>query len=64
MELPDGPQQEERDRRMMEEEPYEGYPNPFGDPTIQQWLYDYDCIEVASRAWKEDVAAQHPGALL
>ncbi|KAI4118659.1 MAG: hypothetical protein LQ338_007366 [Usnochroma carphineum] len=30
--IPDGPQQQERDRQSMQKKPFEGYPNPWADP--------------------------------
>lgn len=41
----DGPIQEERDRQLLEEEPFEGYPNRLADPVFQNFLYGYDATE-------------------
>lgn len=38
----DGPSQRDRDARMRENVPNEGFPNPFADPVLQNWLYSYD----------------------
>ncbi|KAI1140006.1 hypothetical protein F5Y05DRAFT_376846 [Hypoxylon sp. FL0543] len=42
LEMTDGPAQRERDRRMHQEVPNEGFPNPYADPVLQSWLYAYD----------------------
>ncbi|VUC32262.1 unnamed protein product [Clonostachys rosea] len=40
--LTDGPEQQARDNRMQNEVPAKDFPNPFADPFLQSWLYDYD----------------------
>lgn len=40
--LLDGPEQEERDRRLLEDEPGEGFPNLLADPVFQRWLWGFD----------------------
>ncbi|KAH8759367.1 hypothetical protein F5883DRAFT_143611 [Diaporthe sp. PMI_573] len=40
--LPDGAAQELRDQRLREGQLVEGFPNPFADPVLTHWLYDYD----------------------
>jgi len=42
LEMEDGPSQEERDSHMRGNVANEGFPNPYADPTVQQWLYTYD----------------------
>ncbi|KAI6080587.1 hypothetical protein F4821DRAFT_265750 [Hypoxylon rubiginosum] len=42
LEMIDGPSQRDRDARMRENVPNEGFPNPFADPVLQNWLYSYD----------------------
>ncbi|KAI1759505.1 hypothetical protein GGR53DRAFT_513396 [Hypoxylon sp. FL1150] len=50
LEMIDGPDQRERDMRMRQNVPNEGFPNPFADPALQNWLYHYDMkADVASR---------------
>ncbi|KAI4244547.1 MAG: hypothetical protein LQ352_006787 [Teloschistes flavicans] len=49
--LADGPVQQARDRQMLYEKPCEGHPNPFADPALQSYLYDYDAFEEADKAW-------------
>ena len=51
--LVDGPAQRERDRVFREEEPGEGFPNPWADPAFQDWMWAYDAGAVAQRAWEE-----------
>ena len=53
LQLFDGPQQRERDRQLKVHLPFDGYPNSFGDPAVQKWLYNYRYSEVADRAWEE-----------
>ncbi|KAF2676552.1 FAD/NAD(P)-binding domain-containing protein, partial [Lentithecium fluviatile CBS 122367] len=50
--LGDGPYQQERDRQLKEHQPFDGYPNPFSDPNLQKWLYDYDIAKAVSEAWE------------
>ena len=50
--LVDGPAQRERDRVFREEEPGEGFPNPWADPGFQEWMWAYDAEAVAQRAWE------------
>lgn len=52
----DGPRQRERDRQLMEfdSNPYEGYPNKWKDPVLQEWLWGYDVESEVERAWKRD----------
>jgi hypothetical protein len=42
LEMADGPSQVERDDRMRLGVTNEGFPNPFADSILQQWLYTYD----------------------
>ncbi|KAI1407194.1 hypothetical protein F5Y13DRAFT_195605 [Hypoxylon sp. FL1857] len=42
LELNDGPAQRERDSRMHQNILNEGFPNPYADPVLQNWLYAYD----------------------
>ena len=53
-ELPDGPEQRERDSFMRAHGPYEvdGYPNTYGDPAILRLLYGYSALEEVEKAWK------------
>ena len=48
----DGEQQRERDRQLVEHQPFEGYPNPLADPVFSKYLFGYDAVEAADKAWK------------
>ncbi|SRR6266536_200634 len=48
----DGPRQVERDRQLLEYEPFEGYPNRWADPVFQKFLFDYDAQEEVEKAWE------------
>lgn len=54
--MEDGEQQQERDRQLTEQEPFENYPNRWADPVFQNWLFGYDAnreVEVAWRRYKD-----------
>lgn len=59
--LHDGPKQQERDRQLLEEEPFEGYPNRWADPVFQKFLFGYDAIKEADIAWKRSRQQASPG---
>ena len=48
--LRDGPEQRERDRKLREEDPTEGFPNPWADPEFQTGMWGFDAMAVAQRA--------------
>ncbi|KAK9454014.1 hypothetical protein V1511DRAFT_482331 [Dipodascopsis uninucleata] len=50
--MQDGEAQAERDRQMLEMEPFEGYPNRWADPVFQKFLFGYDADREADKAWK------------
>ena len=50
--MEDGDGQRERDRQMLEEEPFEGYPNRWADPIFQEWLFGYDAFAEVEKAWQ------------
>ena len=58
--FPDGPLQEERDRQMALE-PFEGYPNAWADPVFQKWLWGYDAVQEADKAWNVYKKGLFPG---
>jgi salicylate hydroxylase len=58
--LPDGMLQEERDRQLLEEEPFEGFPHPWGDPVMQDSLFGYDAREEVNRAWTRYLSGRFP----
>ena len=56
--LEDGEQQQERDRQLTEEEPFENYPNRWADPVFQNRVFRYDAdreVEIAWRRYKDDM---------
>lgn len=57
----DGDIQQERDRQLLEEEPFEEYPNPWADPKFQEYLFGYDAYKEADRAWKKYLAGRFTG---
>ena len=59
--LHDGPRQQERDRQMLEQEPFEGYPNRWADPVFQPFLFGYDAHEEVDKAWKRYKNGTFPG---
>lgn len=61
--MPDGPRQQERDRQMLEEEPFEGFPNRWADPVFQQFLFGYDAKEEVEKAWKVYKDGKFPGTM-
>ncbi len=50
--MPDGARQRERDRQLLEQEPFDGYPNRWADPVFQPWLFGYDAFGEVDTAWK------------
>lgn len=57
----DGPQQQERDRQLLEQEPFEGFPNRWADPVFQPFLFGYDAYVEAYRAWRTYLHGRFPG---
>ncbi|RVX74753.1 hypothetical protein B0A52_01030 [Exophiala mesophila] len=51
--LPDGPEQEDRDKLLQEQfdEPQPGYPFYWLDPSLQSTVYSYDADEEVKAAW-------------
>lgn len=49
--MQDGDRQRDRDRQLTEEEPFEGYPNPWADPVFQKWLFGYDADREVEMLW-------------
>ena len=58
--LPDGPQQEERDRQLQSPGPSQHYPVPWLDPIFQDWMYSYDAEDEADRAWAKYLEGERP----
>ena len=48
--MPDGPHQQERDRRMRDGTPCDGFPIPWADPVLQDFLFGYDVTEEVTSA--------------
>lgn len=61
--LPDGPYQCERDRQLKEHAPFPGYPNPYSDPSVQDWLYGYDVFAEARNAWEKYAKGEWLGTI-
>ena len=57
----DGPKQMERDRQLLEHEPFEHYPNRWADPVFQKWLFGYDAFQEADQAWSRYMQGIFPG---
>ena len=51
--LTDGPTQRERDRVLLEEEPGDGFPNPWADPGYQTWMWGFNARDEAECEWKK-----------
>ncbi|KAI1907207.1 hypothetical protein LOZ61_006277 [Ophidiomyces ophidiicola] len=49
----DGKNQRERDRVLLTQAPFEGFPNRWADPVFQKFLFGYDARAEAQRAWDE-----------
>ena len=58
--LPDGERQGERDRQLLHEAPFEGFPNRWADPVFQPWLFGYDAQAEAEGAWQRYKAGRFP----
>lgn len=43
--MPNGKEQEKRDRELRFETPCEGFPNRWADPVFQRWLFDYNASD-------------------
>lgn len=61
--LHDGPRQQERDRQLLEEDPFEGYPNRWADPVFQPFLFGYDAQKEADAAWTRYEKGIFPGTM-
>ncbi|KAI9815138.1 MAG: hypothetical protein M1827_002981 [Pycnora praestabilis] len=57
----DGDRQRERDRQLLEEEPFEGFPNRWKDPVFQKWLFGYDAQREVEEAWARYTGGTFPG---
>lgn len=57
----DGPRQQERDRQLLEQEPFEGFPNRWADPIFQRFLFGYDSYDEADQAWRTYMEGKFPG---
>ena len=51
LEMPDGPEQVERDRRLRDHGPGEGEVFALVDPEIQSWLWGFDARAHAELSW-------------
>lgn len=50
--LEDGPEQEARDA-LLQQPPAEDFPNRWGDPVFQKFLFGYDAFAAAKQGWDE-----------
>lgn len=57
----DGPLQQERDRQLLQDAPFEGYPNPWADPVAQKWMFGYDAYKEGEDAWNIYLKGGWPG---
>lgn len=49
----DGDRQRERDRQLLEQEPFDGFPNRWADPVFQKYLFGYDAYTQVDEAWRQ-----------
>lgn len=59
--MEDGDRQRERDRQLLEHEPFEGYPNRWADPVFQEYLFGYDVFAEVDEAWAKYKQGTFPG---
>ena len=59
--MADGDRQRERDRQLLEQEPFEGFPNRWADPIFQPFLFDYDAHDEVEKAWDRYKKGTYPG---
>ena len=59
--MADGPKQQERDRQLREQAPFDGYPNFLADPVLQEWMFSYDAFKVAQKALDRFRKGEFPG---
>ena len=57
----DGKRQKERDRQLLEDTPFDGYPNRWADPVFQPWLFGYDALKEVDDAWRRYKGGLFPG---
>ena len=57
----DGDVQQERDRQLRDEQPFEDFPNPWADPNLQRFLFGYGAYEEAEQAWKKYLEGRFMG---
>jgi salicylate hydroxylase len=57
----DGPYQQERDRQLREHDTFDGYPNPFLDVRLQDWVHNYDVAQAAREALERYERGEWPG---
>ncbi|CAF9926534.1 MAG: hypothetical protein ALECFALPRED_003465 [Alectoria fallacina] len=59
--MTDGERQQERDRQLTQQEPFEGYPNRWADPVFQEYLFGYDAFAEVDMAWTRYKKGTFPG---
>ena len=58
--MEDGDRQKVRDRQLTEQQPFEGYPNPWADPIFQKLLFCYDAIREVYISWTKYKGSMMP----
>lgn len=59
--MADGPKQQERDRQLREQTPFDGYPNFLADPVLQEWMFSHDAFKEAQKALNTFQSGEFPG---
>ncbi|KAL9136222.1 MAG: hypothetical protein Q9175_002570 [Cornicularia normoerica] len=53
--------QQERDRQLTQQEPFERYPNRWADPAFQEYIFGCDAFAEVDKAWKGYKTGTFPG---
>lgn len=59
-EFVDGPLQQERDRQLRHQTPFDGFPNFLADPILQEFLFGYDAFAKAENVWETYLRGEWP----
>ena len=57
----DGPLQQNRDRQMLQHQPFKGFPNAWADPALQAWMWGYDAFDEAGKSWEKYARGEWAG---
>jgi salicylate hydroxylase len=52
--MKDGDAQRNRDIQLLQNEPMEGFPNPFSDPVLSKAMWEYDAGKAVDESERED----------